>query len=996
MDERGSMKHARTLRIATAITAILAALVVLASFGIKLPPVPYRPIALDGPMIADTNDRITAIADAESRRVLILNYEHRLTGIINCESLNSPIEAVTDVCVSGGEVFVAGVKYEKDSDIIVRERVVAYDMRGGSREIVYDTGDVSVQSPTIKSLCEARKGVLVATLLEEEITGNDGEDLMQVIYANRSGRESRVEEYVGWMSVFGLGYNEVCGTYATLSIRGLINDTFDQGTDSGRDGYVFTSIDIADDGSIYARDDNSGAIYRIVDGGEPQKVRDGEGLGKIHVNGQMLTACNPKANRVEISDLKDADSLCFEEVYPTASLDTYVLVVWICRAYLGVYVLVFLTRKARKLIREENTSGIGPMFASLAVVMAMSLAIGYNTYGSYKALRQTRANEINAYADYFKSIAPSLSEGIDADLDRNAIRAQDDKLARVVSQIVFLEDRVGGLVFSSTENGIGAYAAVYGKDGQGAFYLSDSSNEHIIGTGVSTGSNRTDIEEIFNTNKDDPEMHSGRTLYDDSQYRLVRVPSSDGKDTVAVIEVGSRVRTFESSIMGQELQRTIALLVLVLVVYLTYAEIRACAECFLMYRHIQQTQARDALALLTRPFSFCVTLLSSVDGVMTTLIARSMLESHAGDDKGLLLALPTVMMGVGLALGQVVYGLLGSRVPLRKLIVRGALCVVAFALFTASVVWRENFGLYCFAKLLMAIPFGLLYTLSYSLPRRAKTDEVRELAAGGIKRTDTSAAALGTVLGGYAAQMLGNAWVYIIVAVTSIPAFLMAASLFPRGKKPLESKVEDEARVPYRVVVLRLFRERMTVCIILFAMLPVFLAAGYKSFLFPLFSADAGLDTSSINNMFVLGQLIVYVLIATLEQIELKYDKWRVTVVSVTLLGCVFLLFSLNATLVWAIVSIVLVGMLCKAADGWKALWIRSADACGVSAGVTVGAMFATRSVILVVQPLLLGWLLGSGNQVVTVVLGLLCAACGVMFYFTTRRTALAPKDLDL
>lgn len=990
------MKHARTLHIAAAIGAILAVLAVLASFGIKLPLFPFQPIALDNPMTADSNGETTIIADTESRRLLILNKGHHLTGIINCESPNSPIEAVTDVCVSNGEVYAAGVKYEKDSNIIIRERVVAYDAHGGSRAIVYDSGEVNEQSPAIKSLCEADDGVLVAMFQEDETADPSGSMLLRVLKVDRTGSSEVVRKAMDWMSVFDMGYNSHQDVFATVSVRGMINDLMGEDSELEHKDRVFTSIDIADDRSVYARDDSSGSIYRVTLSGDSRKIRDAQGSGDVHVNGQILTVCDPKGNAVEISDLDGKDLIRLKEVRPAAALDSYVFLVWVCRAYLAIYVLIVLVRKMRHLIETENTDGIGPMFASVAVVAAMSLAIGYNTYGTYKALLKTRANEINAYAEYFTSTSEILAQGVEKGLDRNAIRSQGDEFLRVIKQILYLDEYVGNLVDSSTNNGIGAYAAIYAQDAQGVFYLYDSASEHIMGSSVSAGSNRTDIEEIFNTNKTSTEMHFGRTLYDDSQYRLVRVPSADGEGTAAVIEIGSCVRTLESSIMGQELQRVIALLVLVLVIYLTYAEIRACAECFLMYHHLQQVQARDALAVLTRPFSFCVTILSSVDGVMTTLIARSLLESQAGGDKGLLLALPAMMMGIGLALGQGIYGLLGSRVPLRKLIVRGALGVMATAVCTAAAVWQESYSLYCLTKLLMAIPFGLLYTLSYSLPRRAKTEEVRELAAGGIKRTDTSAAALGTVLGGYAAQMLGNAWVYIIVAVASIPAFLMAANIFPRGEKPLESKDKDEAAVPYGAVILRLFKSKTTICIVLFAMLPAILAAGYKSFLFPLFSADAGLSTSSINNMFVLGQLVVFVLITPLETIEARYDKWRVTVVAVVLLGCVFLLFSFNATLVWAVVSIVLVGILGKASDGWKTLWMRSADACGVSAGVTAGAMFATRSVILVVQPLLLGLLLGVGNQAETVILGLLCVACGLVFYFATRRSALAPKDLEL
>lgn len=76
--------------------------------------------------------------------------------------------------------------------------------------------------------------------------------------------------------------------------------------------------------------------------------------------------------------------------------------------------------------------------------------------------------------------------------------------------------------------------------------------------------------------------------------------------------------------------------------------------------------------------------------------------------------------------------------------------------------------------------------LYYSLPRPASNREDALAAAREVKRTDTSAAALGTVLGGYAAFGLGNAWVYAIVAIACLPIILMAFNLLPKDIGLLE------------------------------------------------------------------------------------------------------------------------------------------------------------------------------------------------------------------
>ena len=61
------------LRLASVIAAVLAILVVLATFGMALPPSPWVPVVFQEPTAADSNGTITAIVDSASQRVLILN-----------------------------------------------------------------------------------------------------------------------------------------------------------------------------------------------------------------------------------------------------------------------------------------------------------------------------------------------------------------------------------------------------------------------------------------------------------------------------------------------------------------------------------------------------------------------------------------------------------------------------------------------------------------------------------------------------------------------------------------------------------------------------------------------------------------------------------------------------------------------------------------------------------------------------------------------------------
>ncbi|MBO7675647.1 MAG: MFS transporter [Atopobiaceae bacterium] len=978
----------RRLKLLSVAAAVVAGLVCLAFLGMERPAAPFAAFDLVGPVIADSNGNHTAIVDSGSRRVLILNKEHRLMGMINCEELNSPIETVTNVAITDDTVYVTGAKYQAGSDIIVRERVVSYNLFGTSSTVLDDREIAYGFSPTMMAMDAAEEGVYVTMA---DYASDNVMSAIEVVYEDIDGPHVVNNMLTNSVEIHDVGYCVSKNTLSTVSTRGVLDDDFSQekSEDPFTAAHLFTSLDMTSDGQVYLYDDATNAVCLLGDGGEVTPIIEGGGYMNPRVTGDTLTVCNVDMDAVVISDLRGNNRVQIDEVMPSKSLGALVLLVYVSRAYLAVFVIATLLLKLRSLVRQGKTAGIGPMFASVVVVSVVSLAIGYTSYGTFQAQQETRAREIDMLADYVSISSESVSESMEAVQSRDVFRTHGDENLDVFEDLNTIQTQVSALSYAASFNGIGIYTTAYALDDQGVYYLFDSSTEHVIGTSVALSQHEQAIEEVFSGVSDGRDIHIGNTRYDTTQYRLVGIYSTDSSKIVGVVEVGSRVKSFEASLAGEQLQRIIALLVMVLVVYLTYVEVRACAVCFFSYQ--QMRHHHDSIAILTRPFSFFVTLLSSIDAVMTALIARSLIEKSGMDGSSLLLALPAVMLGVGLAIGQAIYAAMGSRVVINKLMMNGALAMLVAAIFTGAVVWSGNFWLYCVAKLFMAVPFGLLYTLSYSLPRRADTDEVRVLAASGIKRTDTSAAALGTVLGGYVAQNLGNAWVYALVAVVSAVVFAMAANMLPATKHPLEEEADAVDSRPQAMGML--LASKTTLPIIFFLMLPSILSAGYNSFVFPLFSADLGLETASINNLFVLGQLVVFVSIGAIEYAEEQFDKWRVSCVAIALLGVVFLLFSFNTTLVWAVVTIALVGVLCKSSDGWKAMWPRSAAANGLPAGMATGTMFSVRSILLIVQPLLLGALLNVSNQTAVVVLGVACLLCALAFWLATRRSALAPTE---
>ncbi len=156
------MKTLRAFHIVSLVFAVLAAALLFVSMGTIPFANPYGSIALNKPTAADSNGTITVAVDNNSRRALILNADGNLTGVIDCNTADSPIDAITDVCVSGDTVYLSGVRFAADSDIIKNERVVAFNTEGAYVEAVGEIPGTGTTIPAIKSLSNAPDGVVIA------------------------------------------------------------------------------------------------------------------------------------------------------------------------------------------------------------------------------------------------------------------------------------------------------------------------------------------------------------------------------------------------------------------------------------------------------------------------------------------------------------------------------------------------------------------------------------------------------------------------------------------------------------------------------------------------------------------------------------------------------------------------------------------------------------------------------------------------------------------
>lgn len=715
---------------------------------------------------------------------------------------------------------------------------------------------------------------------------------------------------------------------------------------------------------------------------------DDETYECVDINGSIASAIDRDRDEAKVIDLDTMTKVSYSRVTPSTSVCLHVLLMWACALFLVTFVLVVAVRTAFRLIAHNRVGELVAPFAALAVVLTIAIAVGNSAYFSYKTQIETRKNEVNAYADFVCEVLPDHAKALCKNNNRSLFVGNMSMAIDILDSLNSAFTLLTGLSDSANANDINLYFCMYGEDEQGTYCLLSSHGEYVLGETVSGASSSDAVARAFDGELS-YEMQTGTSRYESTVYRVIRIedPTEQGNDIV--VEIGSRMSSFEGAALRNIFRNGLALLVMLLVVYMCYAELRACGRCVVRYRRMQAAGEEGAISAIARPFALISMMLAGVDGVMSTLIAKDLLSAAGmdvavSDEAKLLIMVPAVMLGIGQALGQGIYGTLGSKAGLRKLMVRWSGVMIVCSALTCAAVVSGSFQAYCAAKLLLSIPFGLLYMAAYSLRRHAVTKEQRELAKAGVKRSNTSSAALGTALGGYAAALFGNAGVYVALALVSVAMLAMTVALIPAHAMPPEEMREFSREEHARIR--RFLLSPRTLVIVLAIIFPSVIATGYASSLFPLFSSQMGFEKTDINNVYLIGQLIVYVSIAGIEVFSKRVGSWNAALFGIAGLGLVFLAFSLNTTVVWGMVAIAFVGLLVKIANAWKPLWIAEAGAHDVPLGWATGAMYATRSLLRIAKPFVLGGLLLVSGQVAVIIIGAFCLACATAI-FDARRT---------
>lgn len=224
----------------------------------------------------------------------------------------------------------------------------------------------------------------------------------------------------------------------------------------------------------------------------------------------------------------------------------------------------------------------------------------------------------------------------------------------------------------------------------------------------------------------------------------------------------------------------------------------------------------------------------------------------------------------------------------------------SYALYTKSLV------LFFPLVLTFNIGYGLIYTVLKIMPTLSADSEKRYGLYRANEVTNATATILGAALGGYVAQFLGYAIMYVIIALfCAVPAAITLFGISDIGVLASEEKQEKTKEMGMSPIkALKFYFSPGGALPIMISMAMILVGMGYKTYYFPLYSQAKGYDLTAIANVTVIVGSLSAVLETNVDKLVSKVGKQE-AYVGVLLLMALSMVFAVfNPDYVWAVIFI--------------------------------------------------------------------------------------------
>ncbi|MDO4218551.1 MAG: MFS transporter [Synergistaceae bacterium] len=929
-----------------------------------------RKLILNAPSVTVLDeDKPSAIVDCNGTRLIVTDKKWEVKNIIDLDG-GDLLSCINGIKRDGTYFYLWGTKEKRNSVRIAFDRIVRYDINGKNPTLIYE----------IK-----RKNEPVTLAVHPDILDVDivkGKLYVTVIHDGDNDK-NYLKEYTQILEI-NIDKATVIDPKVTLDLKTKMLVSADYSPEAG----ILYYNDLL--GCLIKKDSDKSLFFPYTDVlAFVSPSRDNffwfsSKDGNIYFNNRLILAQRyPLYFSFSGKDFTYVDfengNLHWEKFNGELSktiteipYSTHFAVMTFIRFISAIYLILIILYLIVRVLYVAYVKGrvtflkrIG-IFFCLAII-ALFIAVFYSEKFAERDLNALKEN-INIYGKFF---AETIEQS--RIVESNTLRSIDEKIAYYNHH----DNYYGKLRDICAENNHYIFVVLYKiTDGKvSAIYTSEEKNLFY---------NNVDIQLLIT--KGDYGKVNIYSSYGRKVYFCLYPIKNDSGDVIGVIEVGQDYLTHQNQVRTVCLEMFITLLTIFVGVAIIFTE----GKAFLvgLRKRKQAVIAREnntELALL-RPAVFLFNLVSSFDEVILVLIAKEMLTASGvtGNQILFFMSIPALVMGIGRTLGRMIYPFLARKFTVRRLALTGITLMVTAYVGIVYAVLQNYFVLFCVLKFFSNTFDSVVFCILRSMPYRAKSeDEIYEFIQS-KELVNVSSSIFGTLIGGIASQTFGNATMYTINTVAFIPIILLLFVMMPQNtyyvqKSQRKGKLNEVRKLLFNVPMISFW---------LFLTVPVIIVSGYKSFLFPIYTAALSLPKMYITTFSVLAKTVTMMLAGTVISKLKNIDFWKKSILFLATLGIAFLGFAVNTTIVWAIIMLVITELLDKIINPAKdMLWSRMARTQHIDIIEASNSVSLIESFFASFKETFLSFFLLFGNNLACVLVGGCCIICAAIFTLLTRHT---------
>ena len=379
-----------------------------------------------------------------------------------------------------------------------------------------------------------------------------------------------------------------------------------------------------------------------------------------------------------------------------------------------------------------------------------------------------------------------------------------------------------------------------------------------------------------------------------------------------------------------------------------------------------------------------------IDTVVIVFVAKHLLQESGMQETAFRLALPSLMVGIGTIVSFFIFNLIADRVYVKRIVRVCGITAFVMRVGLSVAVFSGNFVLFCLMKLLFDLSSPYIMCILQTMRIKADNESERYHCSREFSLGRTSGIMLGTLISGFVVQNISRSVIlYAISAVLILPLLLLLNQLLPDNTYYLAPSGErNTARSGGRLAFLF---DKSVIVYFLFAMIPMYLIMGYRGYLFPLFADAVQMPTMYVTTATVMASALLFMLSDSIQSLLKRVDHWKTVVFGIGLIGIAFLEFAVNASIIWAMIMLVITGTAeTVIMPAKEVVWSRQAKAKGISLESASAGVGLVYEAICALKETMMSAFLLLGSVSACIALGIFCLVFIVIFALFTRRKAMA------